>query len=349
VAGGSDKQFTTLTILQALVRARNRFVLDALIPPTNSIANVSAGSGLCLISQYLSNIRRLVWADNTPGQPSTRYPLVRTDVRSMASFDRTSSRPIAYSQSETTPGQVQLYPPPANPGTLDYIADVSVAHWAPGLIDSTTLVIPDDYTPAIKYAAMSDLLATDSDRTNPMLSKYCELRYQWMVEFAKLSRCVVGALVNGRRVQVIAPTQLDRIKPLWMNSPGNPVYCAAYYDMVAFGPIPRPGKTYSATLEVIRSAPIPSALGDYIQVGQDLIPSLIDYAQHYLSLKLGGADFTQTFHTFNSFQTMLSNRNNLLGGRIRHLTEITTASRTDQNYTPNESNVPNVIRQLEDK
>lgn len=358
VSGTGNIQFDPLTVLQCLIRARNRFVLDAGLPLYNSIVSVPAGSGYYALPQNVSQLYRLVWSDNQPGQPAQRIRLQQTDPLTTAAFDQlttdqstTRQIPRVYSKSESNPLSIQLDPPPSNPGTIDYIFSQTINSLAAFTTDTDTLQLPDDYAPAIKYAAISDLLTTDSERTNTLLAKYCELRYQGIVDQAKLHRCVVAARVNNRRISVVTPTQLDVCTPYWMNTPSRfaPTFCAALFDLVAFAPIPTLTSTYSATLDVVRSAPIPVNGNDPVQVPLELIPSIIDYAQHYLSLKLGGADFTQTFHAFNSFQSMMAHRMNIQGARVRPITEVMLASSLDQSYTPVESNTATNFSQLNEE
>lgn len=354
VSGTGAIQFDPTTVLQCLIRARNRFVSDAGLPMQSFVDNVGAGSGLHELSQNLAIYYRLVWADNQTGQPARRIRLQQSDPLNTTAFPNLTqsgpTTPIVYSKSEVSPRAIQLDPPPSNPGTIEYIYAYNIDFSALFIDSDDTLQIPDDYAPAIKYAAMSDLLTTDSERTNPLLAKYCELRYQAIVDQAKLHRCVIAARINNQRLPLCTPTQLDLLQPYWMNTPSSsrPQHCATLHELVAFAPIPYAYDTYSATLDIVRCAPIPVNGNDYIQLPLDLIPSLIDYAQHYLSLKLGGADFTQTFHAFNSFQSMMEKRMQLTGARIRPLNEVMLASSLDQSYTPVESNTQANFNQLQE-
>lgn len=345
VSGTGQIQFDPITVLQSVIRARNRFALEAGVPMAIGSLAVSAGDGYVALPQNIAKLYRLVWADNNPGQPSIRTRLELSDPLTTSCFLTTSQSsynqlPRVYSHAETNPLSIQLNPPPSNPGTIEYTHSYTVNFLSDLIVNTDTLQIPDDFAPAVKYAAMSDLLTTDSERTNPLLAKYCDLRYTALVEQAKLQRCVIAARINNQSITLCTPTQLDLTQPYWMNraATSRPYFAATLYDLAAFAPFPTSSQTYSATLDLVRSAPIPVNGSDYVQLPLDLIPSIIDYAQHYLSLKLGGADFTQTFHAFNSFQSMMERNMQIKGARIRPITEVLLASSMDQAYTPISTN-----------
>ena len=57
---------------------------------------------------------------------------------------------------------------------------------------------------------------------------------------------------------------------------------------------PQPDGLYTITLDMVRSMPIPSSGGDYLQISMDLLEPILDMAQHIACLKMGGPEFMAT-------------------------------------------------------
>ena len=102
---GMTAQFSIAELIQAVVRARNRFVLDAQIPVslTGSLAASVDASGRMPLPENTVYLHRLMWIDAN----GAYYPIYRSDGYAMDArnpyWPQTPDRPVSLSQAETMP------------------------------------------------------------------------------------------------------------------------------------------------------------------------------------------------------------------------------------------------------
>lgn len=297
---GMSEQFSISAILSSIIRARNRFVLDSGIP-TVWLADqpiIPNSSGRYTLPNSVAILRNLRWVEN-----GLYYPLFPMDGWSFDnSLFANTTRPIGYSFVEGKPNQVVLFPNPINSGALEIIGVLS--DLGPIVADNQPMYIPDDFSHAVKYATMSDLLGSDSESFDPFMADYCEKRYQTTLVSAKQQVAVISVQVNGVRIRIDSLSQLNRGFPNWTvqttSSLTGTSVGGSEYDLLAL--FKRPAQDCSLTVDYITAAPIPADDNAYIQLGAEDIGNLTDYCQHYLSLKLGGREFKDTFGLYESFQ-----------------------------------------------
>jgi hypothetical protein len=327
---GMTSQFTITEILQAVNRARNRFVMDAILPISidPNLPSGSAPDGRVTLDPSIVYLHRASWQDSN----RIHHTLNRQDAFTGDGYDPLwtikPGIPFAFSQTELEPLSIQLYPPPIASGTLDMLTVKSVDM---ALLDSTVLGIPDDFCHAIKYSALADLLSMDGEQANPTVAAYAEQRYSAIVQAALQHKSVIRVMLNGIPLPLVSLFSIDRASPYWRNKLGKPNLAACLYDILALAPVAN--VPYSLTLDVIQSAPIP-ALNDYIQLGPEEIVALTNYAQHYLSVKMGGNELASTYDDYNDFQKLVGRRNAALATTSRYLTTLYGQSRREQDMRP---------------
>jgi hypothetical protein len=125
---------------------------------------------------------------------------------------------------------------------------------------------------------------------------------------------------NGIPVAMDAIANLNSLHPFWQNTPGTPSLIGVAYDQIALGCIPN--AVYSLAADVVRSAPLPTAPGDYIQLGREELPYIFDYCRHILCFKLGGAEFMATMGLYDNFLKGAMKRNEILAAKARYLDPI---------------------------
>lgn len=315
---GLTDQFSISEMIQAVVGARNRFCLDIASPltVTAALAAVIDASGRFPLPESTIFCHRLMWKDSN----GAFYPLYRSDGYAMdalnPSWTSTPDRPTSFSQAETRPIEVQLNPIPASAGTFEMLSVESVASFA----STAPLQVPDDYAHGIKYAAMSALLSVDGDQANPFLQAYCNFRYDEIVQAAQRQRTILRVQVNNKPVGLSPLYSLDSLRPGWHSTPGTPDTAASTADLVAFAPVAN--ASYGVSLDVVRAAPVPVAAGDVVQMGLEDLENIIDYCQHYLSLKMSGTEFRQTFQLFDSFQKAAMRRSGIVANQARYLSSL---------------------------
>lgn len=351
---GMTQQFDIQQITAALTRSRNEFVLDARLPfqvgeftvtstgltwdeasqswdeETSAWDALGAISGPIDLDQSIALIQRAAWRGDGTAVWST---LRREDAWSAQSYNPlwnlTPGVPFAYSQAEVAPGEFQFIPPPAGGGTLQlvYVATIDMA-----VEDGTLLRVPDEFAMAIKYKAMYETLSTDNKGYDYVRARYCLERYKAIVEAARGHRSVLRIRVNNRPVPLDVLSNLDGLRPKWLNQFGRPDYAACAFDFLALSKVPN--GVYAITADVSSTAHLPVLLTDPIDLGREELPYIIDYCRHLLSFKMGGQEFLSTLPLYDNFLAGAAQRNKLLADKARYLTPLFAQPLKEQEIVP---------------
>ena len=314
---GMSGQVSVTSILNAVRRARNRFVLDAHLPLSIHaiLASPPPTQGTVQFEQNAVFVHRASWQD-IPG--STWNNLWREDAWSVdhgnPDWTLEPSSPLQYSESELAPLQLQLSPIPVNEGILEALTVDSVQL---DLTSPTTnMLVPDEWAHAIKYAALADLLSAESQLVDPMRAQYAEQRYQQAIAFAADARSILRLTVNNVPIPLDSLAALDAGQPYWRNQTGPPQAVATLYDLFTCSPgtVDQP---YGAAVDVVQSAPIPKLATDEIQLGLEDIDHLVQYVTHILTFKCGGKDFSMA--GYDDFMGAVASRKGVNRAKIRYL------------------------------
>lgn len=327
---GMSGQVSVQSILNAIQSARNRFVLDTRLPLSihSIFENPPPPTGMIEFGQSSVFVHRASWQD----QDSTAWTsLWRDDAWGIDKADPLwtiePSSPQVYSEAENSPLKIQLVPPPVASGNLEALTVDSVQ------IDLTNpaslIMVPDEWTHAIMYAALTYLLSSESQLKDMARAEYTDKRYQQSLEFAKDARSMIRMLVNGVPLNIDTITALDAGSPYWRNQTGAPESAGVLYDLVAVSP-GIPDTSYGAAMDVVQSAPLPIQ-GDptpdnfpttYIQMGPEELDALTKYVCHSLTFKCGGSDFKSSLGEYDSFMEAVSNRKGVNRAKIKYLTPL---------------------------
>jgi len=317
VAGtGDTDQFTIGQITSVLTRKRNELAIDAKLPQTFSTIPVPfTPEGILTLGDEIALTGRGAWEDISTGIIS---PLNVEDYWAAQSWAPlwtvTPNKPYAMAFGETQPLQVQFIPPPLSAGNL-HLVHVDTIGMA--IADGTPFEMPDEYVHAIKYASMYELLATNNQGYDAQRAQYCIERYKSYVELSKLQRSIIRIYLQGVPLPLDTLQALDSGRPNWQNQPGVPNLCGVAYDIIALSNVPT--QAFGMAADVIRSAPLPATTTDFIQLGREEIPYLMDYCRHVLSFKMGGSDFIASVALYDNFLTGAKQRNKLLVSKIPYL------------------------------
>lgn len=315
---GMSGQVSIASILDALRRARNRFVLDARLPATvdSVFASPAPPDGLVTYDQSSIYIHRTGWQDSYSGVWRTLW---RQDAWERDHGDPTwtlsPGMPRAFSESECSPLKLQLWPPPLNPGILEAVEVSSL------LINTAdpnaTFAIPDEWVHAVKYQALEDMLSAESQNKDPMRAQYAALRYKQAVDRATMVRSILRVMLNGVPLPLDSLAALDAAKPYWRNQVGRPSMVAVIGDLLVFDCTP--DQAYGITVDVVQTAPLPVAGTDFLQIGAEDIPNIVDYATHLLTFKCGGKEFESTFPQYDAFLSAAADRAGINRTQMRYL------------------------------
>src|SRR6185312_2298821 len=329
---GMTAQFTISEIIAAVNRARNQVAIDARMPISldSKLPVQSPPYGRQTLADDIIFLHRASWTDSN----NKTTALNRSDLYAQDSYNwqwnTKPGNPISYSVSDNPPLTIQLYAPPVASGLLNILSVKSLDLSAPD--NTTTLGLADEITPAVKYLALADLVTTDGVTANPLLAQYCNQRYQQIISLARQQRSVIHAMLNGVNIPITPLSTIDYILPHCETQRRTPQFCGVLYDFIAFCPVSN--TTRAASLDVVQSAPVPNDDLDYIQLGVEEINAISDYCQHYLSIKLGGEEFTSTFQSFDKFQRLAMQRSGILQIDTRYLSALFDQSGKEQAWQP---------------
>ena len=247
------------------------------------------------------NTRRTLLPDNVLDVPRARYlpvygfpaTLYRDDTVAQEFYEsplyqQPSGTPQTFSLSSEPPLSWDVDIPPTLPGQYEAIALQSGTPFNPP--GATLLNIPDDFSWALIYGALSDLLGNEPEATDRERSDYCLKRYMDGLKLLQKIPWIMLGKVNGVAVSCDSIYEMDRYMPEWDTIPSNfgPVIVTGGVDFFA-APV-----NAGITLTCLGNAPVPSAPGDFVQVDRADFDTILDFAQVFASFKLGGQDFKET-------------------------------------------------------
>lgn len=302
-----SNQFMLEYLTEALQRRRNQFLLETGMVLTHSTpAMPSPPINKVELSDSVIGVRWLWFLDSSTG---IYTPLWRIDEFGEEAYAptwrQTQDTPESYSVVVMPPTYVHIIPAPNNSGTLDMLSITAPANLDPS--SGVFMNMPDDFTWAVRFGAMADLLNMDSLARDPLRAQYCEQRYREGVELARMASSVLTAQINDEVVGMCSLEELGSYYPTWRDTPGVPDMIAmAGFNMIAVAKVP--DGIYSMTFDVVKNATVPDLADDaaYIQLGREELDAVLGYAQHLASFKMGGAEFVKTFPLYEQFIRLIS-------------------------------------------
>jgi len=316
--GGMTGQVTVQNILLAIQRARDRFVIDVHFPfSTHKITSPPSPQGTISFPQASVYVHRATWQDQFTGRWNNLW---REDAWSLDKanwqWPLTPDLPATYSESELAPLTLQLVPAPLNSGTLEIISVDSLQ------VDITnpaaTFNIPDEWIHAVKYAALWDIYSSESQVRDDFRAEYAKRRYEQSVTMAQTARSVQRLTLGGVPSPIDSFQAIDAALPYWRNQTGSPVLAGVLYDAFVVAP-GLPDQAYGVSVDVIQSAPIPISPINFIPLGEEDIPALVNYCANYLSLKCGGNNLKTSFAQYDAFMKRAALRGRINAAKIRYL------------------------------
>jgi hypothetical protein len=84
--------------------------------------------------------------------------------------------------------KVALLPPPSEVKILDYVyTPYPVTHSAPTTsISGSSVEVPDDFTPFVKYGVLADLFGKTGEAHDPQRSQICQQLFELGIEVARM-------------------------------------------------------------------------------------------------------------------------------------------------------------------
>ncbi len=188
-------------------------------------------------------------------------------------------------------------------GTLDLVSVSKGSAVNP--VVSAPLGVPDDWAWVIKFGALADLLQGDGLALDAERAAYCTKRWEQGIQQATSASVVLDGRINDQPVVIASLADADVYSPLWQLLGGSPtMLIIAGQTLLASTPPAGGGGPYTVTLDVVRNAPVPSADGDILEVGQDIYDAILDYTQHLALFKEGAGQLQTAIALLNRAMTV---------------------------------------------
>ena len=216
-----------------------------------------------------------LYRDDTIASEFYESPLYQLEAGTPQSFSLSSEPPLSW-KVDIAPNQ---------PGTYEAVVLQSGEPFAPPT--PTLIGIPDDFSWALQYGALAELLGRESEATDRERADYCMKRYQDGLKVLLATPWVMLGKVNGVAVSVDSIVAADRYMPEWDSSPSTfgPCIVAGGIDFCA-APV---GSGIGLT--VLANAPVPSNDDDFVQASRSNWDTILDIAQSMACFKMGGAEW----------------------------------------------------------
>lgn len=329
LAWNGSAQFTLSDLMQAVERRRNEIL--EISGCTISVESLTApSSARVTVPSTVAEIRRIAFTPANPNDGGTQ-PMFQDDQWALQAFRSgyttqpagipdvysISTEPIVPDASLSAAITFDVSVPPGVPGSYQLLTLEN----GPALSTTaaTVINIPNDWTWVLKWGALADLLGRESNAKDALRAKYCQQRNQQGIALLSAAPAILTMRFNDTPMQVDAITAADEYNPTWQwSSYGDPdlvltaglnLFALASsgsgighnqggYNQGGYGGGLNVG---SVTAMMVSNAPIPTVDAEPVLVTQDILDTLLDYAQHLASFKMGGAEFVATIPLMQSF------------------------------------------------
>jgi len=322
-------QFSATQINDAVIQACAQFQFDVGMVLSEELPQSipSAPSYILELDNGVADVRHLQLKFVTPGDPS--FNNKRITLRRQDEFDAQYNRlavgslvnegiPYAYSfLLPNTQPSLRLIPPP-NISALAEIISIRSDRFP-----------ATDWQYATKWLALHFLLSADGQSRDHARADYCRKRYEDALLLSRISPSVLVAYVNNAPVPVIQVSDMDSWEPGWQNVAAGMSRALIAYGWNIFGLHPKPDSTgYAISLEMNIEAPIPEVAS--LQIANEHVQSVLDYARHLAVFKLGGAEFFATQPLWERFFKAAMEYNSKLAVEARNFNTMKDISSRDK-------------------
>lgn len=300
-AGGwqGSEMFTMGQIANLLSLGRDDILRQSGCVATEQQYVVTGGQSRIDLTEDVVQILRMSVQEDSSTSVLPMWPIdyYQAQAYEGSAFPATG-RPNAYITTYTPTLAVDIYPSARTQSTVRLDVVESGTEFNPET-SASVVGLPDDACWIAKYRGMDDLLSGDGLSRAVELSNYCRERWEQGLDLLNQYQSFLWSTINGKRMTVSSMAQLSAQRPDWEGSSGTPK-SIHMLNWNLFAVYPVPDDAYTIVVEVIKKAPVPTADGDYIQVGREHMQAIYDYAQHLAMLKCQGQEFSQTMSLFQS-------------------------------------------------
>ena len=330
-------QWTLDDLTNALQNRRNQLLVDTGLVITNSTINLGVPPpvGRVPLSDPIIDVRRVAWRAVAPS--TEVIPLWPADEWAFSSFlpawNLNANTPNSHSVIGPPPLTLQLSPIPLDAGQLELLTINAGANLDP--TDGVLLGVPDNFSWAVKWGALADLLSIQGEPLDPARAAYCQKRWEDAEELIRINAVIITGAINEQLTFVQPIGDLDAFNPTWEENADFPTMIgSAGLNMICASPPPGATQPYSVSMDVVRNAPVPAVDADTIQIGREDLDAILDYAQHLASFKMGGQEFLATIPLYQRFVRQAGIYNERLRGTSMYLSAIQGQSWSETKVRP---------------
>ena len=309
MSGGTwtgTNQFNITQLANSLQYRRDELLLASAANTVNLLQSSPLLSTTTILPDSTLDLQRVRWMPSDSSFTSP-YALGREDVTTRDSFGVLLTiqpgPPDSWMITANSPLAFDCSCPPNQPGTWDMLVPFAGAPLAPPA--STLVGIPDDWTPALVYGVLADVLANSPEGRDESRAKYALQRYEQFKKAMIKMRWLLSASIGSIPVDTPSFKEMDAYAQNWEQTwpAGDPQVVVGGTDLVSLAPnVPGDGSIVSSVLTVVGNAPIPTSDSSLIQLDRAGVDAVLNYSQHVASFKQQGKDFFDTLPLFQQFE-----------------------------------------------
>lgn len=247
------------------------------------------------------NLRSVYW--QTP--ENLQYPLARQDQYLRGLIPDAATTPDSYSVVSTVPRKVEMSPSPTDTGTLYYLKVLANLDLAPTItVAGNSLYTPGNFSFATKYYTLFTLLNAEGERRDKFRADYCQMRVKDALVLAKVFPGLLRCFINGVEAQVNTAWDMDFISPNWRNEEDTtygPPSSIVLHSWSTISLHPFPTVDYDVSFDLSANAPVPASEASYLDIGSDIVQTLLDFTHHLACFKMGGQEFADSIPSYQRF------------------------------------------------
>jgi hypothetical protein len=304
-------QFNIGLLSAAMQYRRDELLLQSAANMFNTFTEAPLLSTRTVLPDLTLDLLRVRWI---PQDGSAPYALGREDVDTANAFgpllNIQPGAPDSWLITASPPLAFDVSCPPNQPGQFDMLVSYSGTSFTPPAVNLVS--IPDDWTPALIYGALADVLENSMEGRDSIRAKYCLQRYEHLKKAMLKLPWLLEASVASVPVDTPSFKEMDSWAQNWENTwPANdPQIVVAGVDLVALAPfVPASGTTVSTVVTLVGNAPLPASDAAFIQLARDGVDAVLSYCQHLSSFKMGGEDFIATMPLLEQFEAYCRRKN----------------------------------------
>ena len=284
--------------------AETKLILNRETPFASVIDQTQYDLGTA-VSTDLLGVHRVAWLDAAGISHGLREDSTFTYDRLLRTWTTSaaSQEPEVYIRAGRPQLKLEIIPAPVAAGTIDILYTKRPAQ-LPQIADTTTLDLPNEFTPYLKWGALADVFSKEGQAHDPEKAEYCEARYQ---EGILVARAVLRRQMQGRVEFAGVPLDFETFESMdmgadgWQADDSTPtVWMPVGLTQLAINPAHLAG---SGTLDIdgLTSFIVPPTDGTFPDIPHSDVERIVDYAHHLATFKQGGQEFQTGIKMFQNF------------------------------------------------